>query len=168
MILSSPGRTMESCWTWLTRLAAPWTSWFSRLSTWRTPREPFKPTSRRSASPPRQLSTLLPPYSFVRTSVILCRAQVTLVIKYVIFSTVVAWHYQQLYTPSSREKCPIINWCEIYLPWISGNLDSYGRRRRRSVGNETLRGGRSVKPPENLLPEQMLLGLRLTVGEDQV
>ena len=57
---------------------------------------------------------------------------------------------------------------KISLPWISGNLDSYGRRRRRSVGNETLRGGRSIKPPENLLPEQMLLGLRLTVGEDQV
>jgi len=50
----------------------------------------------------------------------------------------------------------------------TGNLDSYGRRRRRSVGNETLRGGRSIKPPDNLLPEQMLLGLRLTVGEDQV
>jgi len=47
----------------------------------------------------------------------------------------------------------------------SGNLNSYGRR-RRSVSNSTSREGRSMAPG-NLLPEQMLLGLRLQVGGEQ-
>ena len=43
-----------------------------------------------------------------------------------------------------------------------GELQSYGRRKRRSVIGE------NVTSSHDLLPDQLMLGLRLTVGEDQV
>ena len=46
----------------------------------------------------------------------------------------------------------------------SGELTSYGRRRRRSVADNTT----STTSLSRVLPEQLMLGLRLTVGEDQV
>ena len=47
----------------------------------------------------------------------------------------------------------------------SGELSSFGKRRRRDLSsiNTTATIG-----PSNLLPEQLMLGLRLTVGENQV
>ena len=42
-----------------------------------------------------------------------------------------------------------------------GELQSYGRRRRSVIGENVTSG-------HDLLPDQLMLGLRLTVGEDQV
>ena len=42
-----------------------------------------------------------------------------------------------------------------------GELQSYGRKRRSVIGE-------NVTSSHDLLPDQLMLGLRLTVGEDQV
>ena len=50
----------------------------------------------------------------------------------------------------------------------SGELTSYGRR-KRSVGDNTPTSSTSLSSAgPRVLPEQLMLGLRLTVGEDQV
>ena len=46
----------------------------------------------------------------------------------------------------------------------SGELTSYGRR-KRSIGDNTTT---ALSQGPRVLPEQLMLGLRLTVGEDQV
>ena len=46
----------------------------------------------------------------------------------------------------------------------SGELTSYGRR-KRSIGDNS---NSSLSSQSRVLPEQLMLGLRLTVGEDQV
>jgi len=53
----------------------------------------------------------------------------------------------------------------------TGELESYGRK-RRSVGDNVTRVGDNVSVSgghvPDLLPDQLMLGLRLTVGEDQI
>ena len=49
----------------------------------------------------------------------------------------------------------------------SGELTSYGRR-KRSVGDNTTTSTSLSTAGPRVLPEQLMLGLRLTVGEDQV
>ena len=49
----------------------------------------------------------------------------------------------------------------------SGELTSYGRR-KRSVGDNTTSSTSLSSAGPRVLPDQLMLGLRLTVGEDQV